>query len=87
MLIFYSSQMTPSFPVAIKYPSSAELQNIDLFLEEAKTMIRIGSYHDYIVNLQGIIYNEDEGGNKIPEVNIKMMVVKNINRILNVATS
>ena len=81
MLIFYSSQMTPSFPVAIKYPSSAELQNIDLFLEEAKTMIRIGSYHDYIVNLQGIIYNEDESGNKIPEVSIKKLVMQNIHRI------
>ena len=73
--------MTPSFPVAIKYPSSAELQNIDLFLEEAKTMIRIGSYHDYIVNLQGIIYNEDESGNKIPEVSIKKLVMQNIHRI------
>lgn len=83
MLIFYSSQMTPSFPVAIKYPSSAELQNIGLFLEEAKTMIRIGSYHDYIVNLQGIIYNENEGGNKIPEVSIKILVMQNIHRILN----
>ena len=83
MLIFHSSQMTPSFPVAIKYPSSAELQNIDLFLEEAKTMIRIGSYHDYIVNLQGIIYNENEGGNKIPEVSIKILVMQNIHRILN----
>ena len=81
MLVFYSSQMSPSFPIAIKYPSSEELQNIDLFLEEAKTMIRIGSYHDYIVNLQGIIYNEDEGRNKIPEVSIKKLVMQNIHRI------
>ena len=73
----------PSFPIAIKYPSSEELQNIDLFLEEAKTMLRIGSYHDYIVNLQGLIYNNDEGGNEIPEVSIKMMVIQNVHRKMN----
>ena len=75
----------PSFPIAIKYPSSEELQNIDLFLEEAKTMLRIGSYHDYIVNLQGLIYNNDEGGNEIPEVSIKMMVIQNVHRKMNVS--
>ena len=68
-------QILPSFPIAIKYPSSKDLQNVDLLLEEAKTMLRIGSYHDYIVNLQGIIYNNDGGGNKILEVSVKMMVI------------
>ena len=78
-------QILPSFPIAIKYPSSKELQNIDLFLEEAKTMLRIGSYHDYIVNLQGLIYNDDEGENKIPEVSIKMMVSQSIHRKINIS--
>ena len=78
-------QILPRFPIAIKYPSSNELQNIDLFLEEAKTMLRIGSYHDYIVNLQGLIYNDDEGENKIPEVSIKMMVLQIIHRKINIS--
>ena len=31
-------------------------QGISLFLDEAKSMLEIGTYHDHIVNLQGITY-------------------------------
>ena len=58
------------FPIAIKCSISKEPQKIDLFLEEAKTMLRIGSYHDYIVNLQRIVYEVNEDGDTIPEVSL-----------------
>ena len=33
--------------------------DIDLLMDEAKTMFSIGSYHENIVNLQGVTYQED----------------------------
>ena len=39
----------------MKFPTSNDFEKIDLFLEEAKTMLRIGGYHDFIVNLQLIL--------------------------------
>lgn len=44
------------FPVAIKTPKMADSMDIEMILDEAKTMLEIGTYHDYIVNLQGIAY-------------------------------
>ena len=45
------------FAIAIKIPrNDGDTQEIDLFLDEAKSMLEIGSYHDNIVNLQGIAY-------------------------------
>ena len=35
-------------------------KGIELLSEEAKTMVQFGSYHDYTVNLQGIVYECDE---------------------------
>ena len=31
-----------------------EEENLTLLTDEAKTMMKVGEYHDYIVNLQGI---------------------------------
>ena len=28
------------------------------FLDEAKSMVQIGEYHKYIVNLQGVVFDE-----------------------------
>ena len=28
------------------------------FLDEAKCMVQIGAYHKYIVNLQGVVFDE-----------------------------
>ena len=43
--------------IAIKTPrNDGDTQEIDLFLDEAKSMLEIGSYHDNIVNLQGVAY-------------------------------
>ena len=33
--------------------------DIDLLMDEAKTMLSVGTYHDNIVNLQGISYDAD----------------------------
>ena len=52
----------------MKYPTSNDIEKIESFLEEAKTMLRIGSYHDYIVNLQGMVCEMKGDGDKIPEV-------------------
>ena len=62
-----------SFPIAIKYSTSKCIDKIDLFLEEAKTMLRIGGYHDYIVNLQGLVYNQNKNGVNIPEVRMTLL--------------
>ena len=52
----------------MKFPTSNDFEKIDLFLEEAKTMLRIGGYHDYIVNLQGLVYEINEDDDRMPEV-------------------
>jgi hypothetical protein len=57
------------FPVAIK--NAHETDNADktrLFLDEAKTMLHIGKYHDHIVNLQGIVYQANEKDKQLSEV-------------------
>ena len=36
-------------------------EEISLLLDEAKTMCKVGSYHDNIVNLQGICVNVEDG--------------------------
>ena len=44
------------YPIAIKTQKSASDQEIGLLLDEAKSMLEIGTYHDNIVNLQGVTY-------------------------------
>ena len=51
---------------------NADALQIDTILDEAKTMLRIGKYHDHIVNLQGITYEIDE--QKTPEVSIILCI-------------
>ena len=46
------------YPVAIKVPKKYTEKECTEFLEEAKSMLEIKSYHDNIVNLQGIAYNK-----------------------------
>ena len=57
-----------SFPIAIKTPQMADDQGIDLFLDEAKSMFEIGTYHDHIINLQGITYSWNSYENQFAEV-------------------
>ena len=45
------------FPIAIKTLLSADPQENDSILNEAKSMLEIGTYHNHIVNLQGITYD------------------------------
>ena len=47
---------------------NADALQIDTILDEAKSMLQIGKYHDHIVNLQGITYELDE--QNTPEVSI-----------------
>ena len=37
-----------------------DTSELQLFLEEAKSMVQIDEYHNHIVNLQGIIYEHDD---------------------------
>jgi hypothetical protein len=46
------------FPVAIKAPMTTNYNEVQTFWEEAKSMVEVGTYHDHIVNLQGIVVNE-----------------------------
>lgn len=48
-----------SFPIAIKSPHMTEQEGIKLCVDEAKSMTKIGAYHDHIVNLQGVSYIYD----------------------------
>ena len=56
------------FPIAIKSPRTNKTHEIDLFLDEAKSMLEIGSYHENIVNLQGISYTTDSETGNIAQV-------------------
>ena len=49
----------------------------DLLEEEARTMLRIDSYHEHIVNLQGITYNWDLEEQNISEV-AKICIIKSV---------
>ena len=44
------------YPVAIKKPTSSFMHEVNIFLEEVKSMLEINGYHENIVNLQGITY-------------------------------
>ena len=65
------------FPIAIKCAQNIGPEKTSLFLDEAKTMLQIGSYHDFIVNLQGIIYNMSNADDQTPEVNLSLIHLLN----------
>ena len=44
------------YPVAIKVPKNNARMEVNEFLEEVKSMMKINAYHDNIVNLQGITF-------------------------------
>ena len=50
------------YPVAVKSPRDNTKGHIEEFLEEVKSMLEINSYHDNIVNLQGITYDNIKDG-------------------------
>ena len=54
------------FAIAIKVPQPGI--RVALFLDEAKSMLEIGEYHDNIVNLQGICYSINEETRSLPKV-------------------
>ena len=56
-LYIYIYDIPFRFPVAIKTSKSEAFQGIEMILDEAKTMIEIGAYHNHIVNLQGVTYS------------------------------
>ena len=61
--------ITFSFPIAIKVPLRTGQHGLtELLTEEAKTMLKIDSYHEHIVNLQGITYFWDCNKQQISEV-------------------
>ena len=60
------------FPIAIKTPRKNSIHEIELFMDEAKSMLTIGSYHDNIVNLQGISYKLDATTKNITNVSVML---------------
>ena len=73
MSIEFVYSLPNRFPIAIKCAQNIGPEKTSLFLDEAKTMLQIGSYHDFIVNLQGIIYNIDHADDHAPEVNFNLI--------------
>ena len=51
-----------------RYGSEESLIEVDHLMEEAKTMYSIGSYHENIVNLQGIAYETDFDNGRLSKV-------------------
>ena len=47
--------------------------DLDLLIDEAKTMLLIGAYHENIVNLQGIGYEIDQINKCISQVRISQI--------------
>ena len=64
----YSKTYVPwnRFAIAIKVPKPGT--SVALFLDEAKSMLEIGEYHDNIVNLQGISYGVNEDKRSLSKV-------------------
>ena len=68
MLIYLWNHDIYRFPIAIKMPKNTNTQEVALFLDEAKTMLEVGVYHEHIVNLQGIAHKKGEAGESFAEV-------------------
>ena len=56
------------YPVAIKSPRNQDEREVYVFLEEVKSMLEINTYHENIVNLQGITYKRGRNSESIIEV-------------------
>ena len=59
-----------SFPIAIKSSRIGDSQSVNLLIDEAKSMMEVGLYHDYIVNLQGVTYGFNEETYRLNDVSI-----------------
>ena len=52
-------------------------------MEEAKNMLRIGTYHAHIVNLQGVICEDEKEGQRLSNVsNILWVFERFINSVI-----
>ena len=56
------------FPIAVKNPRNFSNDQIEVFLDETKSMLELGTYHDHIVNLQGISFVIDNETKKLMKV-------------------
>ena len=52
----------------MKIPKNFGTDQIEVFLDETKSMLELGAYHDHIVNLQGISFVLDDKNNKLMKV-------------------
>ena len=52
----------------MKTPKNFSTGQIEVFLDETKSMLELGTYHDHIVNLQGISFVLDDENNKLMKV-------------------
>ena len=83
----YCALIFSRFPIAIKTPKCFDGTDIKLFLDEIKSMLEIGSYHDHIINLQGVSYELDEYETKLSEViapfcYLNLKNIQNINFVI-----
>ena len=73
-LSFYTtlpSAMFFSFPIAIKSSKLGDTQSVSLLMDEAKSMIEIGIYHNHIVNLQGVTLGFNPKTHQLTDVSIQ----------------
>ena len=63
-----------SFPIAIKTLLAGDVFQVESIMDEAKSMFQIGTYHNHIVNLQGITCKENKSSNQqAPEVSVNSL--------------
>ena len=60
--------MLSRFPIAVKGLKGSSRKDIDLLLDEARCMVKVGKYHQNIVNLQGVSYKVNQREKTLEEV-------------------
>ena len=70
---YYFTLLYFRFPIEIKHPHPKmdgcfNNEEMQMFLEEAKNMLKIGEYHENIVNLQGLVYGKEDIEKGLPKV-------------------
>ena len=58
------------YPIAIKTSQNIDPQEFNSILDEAKSMIQVGKYHNHIVNLQGITFKVEKDNGILSEVSL-----------------
>ena len=72
----------------MKSPIALDGKEVVYLMEEAKNMLRIGTYHAHIVNLQGVICEVEKEGQRLSNVSNILWVfdrlINSVNKNVNI---